>query len=218
MKTIYGMRSGDVWWAASDLGWVVGHSYICYGPLIYGITSVLYEGKPDRTPNPGSYFRIIDEHKVNAVFSVPTSFRVIKREDPDAEFGKKYNISSLRTIFIAGEHCDYDTKCWVEKIFNIPVLNHWWQTETGHPVTATCLGLENSMDPPKYSAGLPVPGYDIKILRPDGTEAVKNELGRIAIKLPLPPGNMSVLYHAPERFCQVYFSKYPVREYSLINI
>ncbi|XP_049825489.1 acyl-CoA synthetase short-chain family member 3, mitochondrial [Aethina tumida] len=209
MSNIYGMKPDDVWWVASDLGWVVGHSYICYGPLLYGITTVMYEGKPDRTPNPGSYFRIINEHKVNAMFSVPTAFRVIKREDPEVEFGRKYAINSLRTIFVAGEHCDYETKSWMEKIFKVPVLNHWWQTETGHAITASCLGLRNSLSPPKYSSGMPVPGYNIQVLRDDGTETKPHELGRIAIKLPLPPGTVSTLYEAPERFCQTYFNKYP---------
>ncbi|EFA12019.1 Acetyl-coenzyme A synthetase-like Protein [Tribolium castaneum] len=209
MSVIYGMGPNDVWWAASDLGWVVGHSYICYAPLLYGITSVMYEGKPDRTPDPGQYFRIINEHKVNAIFTVPTAFRVIHREDPDIEFGRKYSIRSLRTIFVAGEHCDYETKMWAEKTFNVPVLNHWWQTETGHAITATCLGYGHNLSPPKYTAGMPFPGYDIKILRSDGMEASNNELGRIVIKLPLPPGTMSTLYQAPERFCQVYFSRYP---------
>ncbi|KAK9890129.1 hypothetical protein WA026_008938 [Henosepilachna vigintioctopunctata] len=209
MSTVYGMGPEDVWWAASDLGWVVGHSYICYGPLLAGITSVMYEGKPDRTPDPGQYFRIINEHKVNGLFSVPTAFRVIKREDPEVEFGRKYSLKSLKAIIVAGEHCDYETKAWAERVFNAPVLNQWWQTETGHAMAAHCIGLGHSMNPPKYTAGMAFPGYDIKILRKDGTEAVRNELGRIVVKLPLPPGTMSCLYQAPERFCQVYFQKYP---------
>ncbi|XP_017781697.1 PREDICTED: acyl-CoA synthetase short-chain family member 3, mitochondrial isoform X2 [Nicrophorus vespilloides] len=209
MQTIYGMGPNDVWWSASDLGWVVGHSYICYGPLLYGITSVMYEGKPDRTPDPGQYFRIIDKHKVNAIFTVPTSFRVIKREDPDVEYGKGYSLKSLKRIFVAGEHCDYDTKSWVEKIFNVPVLNHWWQTETGHAITATCVGLGHSLSPPKYTAGMPFPGYDVRVLKDDGTEAKPHELARIVVKLPLPPGTMSTLYQSPERFCQLYFRKFP---------
>lgn len=174
-------------------------------------------------------FRIISEHKVNAIFSVPTAFRVIRREDPDIEFGRKYSMKSLRTIFVAGEHCDYETKFWAEKTFNVPVLNHWWQTETGHAITATCVGLDHSLTPPKYTCGMPFPGYDgrsrllrlyrihvyaitvsVRILREDGTEAAKHELGRVVIKLPLPPGMMSTLYQAPERFCQVYFMKHPV--------
>lgn len=128
MSTIYGLKPSDVWWAASDLGWVVGHSYICYGPLLFGATSVMYEGKPDRTPDPGQYFRIIEQHKVSALFSIPTAFRVIRRVDSDAKFGRAYNIDSLRTIFVAGEHCDLETKNWIGKTFKVPVLNHWWQS------------------------------------------------------------------------------------------
>ncbi|PSN49136.1 Acyl-CoA synthetase short-chain family member 3, partial [Blattella germanica] len=156
MSAIYGMGKNDIWWTASDMGWVVGHSYICYGPLVYGITSVI-----------------------------------------------------LRTLFVAGEHCDYDTKSWSEKVFDVPVLNHWWQTETGHSITANCIGFGHTTNPPKYSAGMPFIGYDVHILRSDGSEADWNELGRIVCKLPLPPGTMSTLYKAPERFLQVYFSKYP---------
>ncbi|XP_025834901.1 acyl-CoA synthetase short-chain family member 3, mitochondrial isoform X2 [Agrilus planipennis] len=209
MSAVYGMGSDDIWWCASDLGWVVGHSYICYGPLLYGITSVMYEGKPDRTPDPGQYFRIIDDHKVNAIFTVPTAFRVIKREDPNVCFGRNYSTKSLRRIFVAGEHCDYETKAWAEKVFNVPVLNHWWQTETGHAITAHCIGLGHSLSPPKYTTGMPFAGYDVRILREDGTETTSHELGRIVVKLPLPPGTVSTLYQAPERFCDVYFSKYP---------
>lgn len=160
MNTIYGLKPNDVWWSASDLGWVVGHSYICYGPLLYGATSVMYEGKPDRTPDPGQYFRIIHQHHVSAIFSVPTAFRVIRRVDPEIQFGRKYNLSSLRTIFIAGEHCDLETKFWMERVFNVPVLNHWWQTETGSAITATCVGLDQDLYPPNFTTGLPFCGYD----------------------------------------------------------
>lgn len=160
MNTIYGLKPSDVWWAASDLGWVVGHSYICYGPLLFGATSVMYEGKPDRTPDPGQYFRIIEQHKVSALFSVPTAFRVIRRVDPDIQYGKEFSTESLRAVFIAGEHCDMETKNWMEKIFKVPVLNHWWQTETGSAITATCMGFNQSLYPPKYSTGKPFVGYD----------------------------------------------------------
>jgi propionyl-CoA synthetase len=209
MHAIYGLEKNDVWWTASDMGWVVGHSYICYGPLVYGITSVMYEGKPDRTPDPGAYFRVIHEHGVNAMFTAPTALRVIKRVDPEVKYGFQYSTKSLRTLFVAGEHCDYDTVVWARRIFHVPVLNHWWQTETGHAITAVCIGFSHSLNPPKYSAGFPFIGYDVHVLRPDGTEANWNELGRIVCKLPLPPGTMSTLYKAPERFVQVYFSKYP---------
>lgn len=159
MSTIYAVKQSDVWWAASDLGWVVGHSYICYGPLLFGATLVMYEGKPDRTPDPGQYFRIIEQHKVTALFSVPTAFRVIRRVDPEIKFGRNYNTESLRTIFIAGEHCDLETKNWMEKIFKVPVLNHWWQTETGSAITATCLAFNHNLHPPPFTAGLPFVGY-----------------------------------------------------------
>lgn len=209
MDTIYGVQPDDVWWNASDLGWVVGHSYICYGPLLYGATSVMYEGKPDRTPDPGQYFRLIDQHKVTALFSVPTSFRVLRRTDPDVKYGKKYSMKSLRTIFIAGEHCDSETKMWIEKTFRVPVLNNWWQTETGSAMTATCVGLAQNLNPPNFTTGLPFCGYDIRVLHPDGTEADPNELGRLVVKLPLPPGTMSTLYRNAELFENLYFHKYP---------
>lgn len=173
-------------------------------------------------------FRIIQNHKVTSIFTVPTSFRVIKREDPNLHFGNKYSIASLEKIFVAGEHCDYETKSWVEKIFKVPVLNHWWQTETGHAITATCVGLGHSLYPPKYTAGMPFPGYNgeisrctnfqnalarflVKIMADNGTEAGNNELGRIVVKLPLPPGTMSTLYKNPEKFVDVYFKQYPVK-------
>ncbi|XP_077300094.1 acyl-CoA synthetase short-chain family member 3, mitochondrial [Arctopsyche grandis] len=209
MSNIYGIKDTDVWWAASDLGWVVGHSYICYGPLLFGITCVMYEGKPDRTPDPGQYFRIIHQHQVNAIFTIPTAFRVIRREDPEMRFGRKYSTKSLRNVFVAGEHCDDETKTWAERVFKVPILNHWWQTETGHAITATCLGLvPMKMPAPKFSAGMPVPGYNIQVLRADGSNAKPNELGRIAIKLPLPPGTASTLFKADDRFRQVYFSRF----------
>lgn len=160
MDTIYGIQPDDVWWAASDLGWVVGHSYICFGPLLYGVTSVMYEGKPDRTPDPSSYFRIIEQHNVSALFSVPTAFRVIRRVDPEVKFGKKYSTKSLRTVFIAGEHCDLETKKWIENVFKVPVLNHWWQTETGSAITATCIGFGQNLMVPNHTTGLPYIGYN----------------------------------------------------------
>jgi len=209
LKTLYGLQPNDVWWNASDLGWVVGHSYICYGPLLYGATSVMYEGKPDRTPDPGQYFRIIQQHKVAALFSVPTAFRVLRRVDPDIVYGRKYSLKSLRTIFIAGEHCDIETKNWIEKTFKVPVLNHWWQTETGSAITATCLGYRHNLNTPKHTTGLPYLGYKIKIVQSDGTECAPLQLGRIVIKLPLPPGNMSSLYKNNDLFKKIYFTKFP---------
>ncbi|XP_014469725.1 PREDICTED: acyl-CoA synthetase short-chain family member 3, mitochondrial isoform X2 [Dinoponera quadriceps] len=209
MNTVYGMNKNSVWWVASDMGWVVGHSYICYGPLLYGATSVMYEGKPDRTPDAGQYFRIIEQHNVNALFCVPTALRVIKRADPEILVGRKYSLKSLKTIFVAGEFCDYETKAWAEKTFKVPILNNWWQSETGHPITALCLGYGHHPNLPKFSTGLPIPGYNIHILREDGSIAPQRELGQIAIKLPLPPGCMSTLYRSPERFKEVYFTRFP---------
>ncbi|XP_050533330.1 acyl-CoA synthetase short-chain family member 3, mitochondrial [Daktulosphaira vitifoliae] len=208
MSCIYGMTGDDVWWTASDMGWVVGHSYICYGPLCAGLTSVMYEGKPDRTPDPGQYFRVIQDHKVNGLFTAPTALRVIKREDPNLEYGSKYDTKSLRNLFVAGEHCDHETLSWAGKALNVPVLNHWWQTETGHSITATCIGLGHNLKPPVFSAGMPFPGYDVRILKKDGSPCQLLELGRIVVKLPLPPGVMSCLYKAPERFLNTYFSNY----------
>ncbi|KAI5726855.1 hypothetical protein M8J76_009684 [Diaphorina citri] len=209
MSVIYNMGQDDVWWTASDMGWVVGHSYICYGPLAAGITSVMYEGKPDRTPDPSQYYRVIHNHKVNGLFTAPTALRVIRREDKDSTLGAQYSTDSLRYLFVAGEHCDHETKNWAEKSFNVTMLNHWWQTETGHSITAHCLGYQHDTVPPKYSTGLPFPGYDVRIIRNDGSECEPHELGRIVVKLPLPPGTMSTLYKAPQRFMKIYFTKFP---------
>ncbi|XP_076244347.1 acyl-CoA synthetase short-chain family member 3, mitochondrial [Calliopsis andreniformis] len=206
MKTVYDMDKNSVWWVASDMGWVVGHSYICYGPLVYGATSVMYEGKPDRTPDAAQYFRLIEQHNINALFCVPTALRVIRRADPDLLLGGKYSTKSLKYIFVAGEFCDYETKVWAEKAFKVPVLNNWWQSETGHPITALCLGYGQNPSLPKNSTGLSLPGYDINILREDGSKAENHELGRIAIKLPLPPGCLSTLFQSDDKFEEVYFS------------
>lgn len=210
MSVIYGIQPDDVCWWASDLGWVVGHSYICYGPLLYGATSVMYEGKPDRTPDPGQYFRIIEQHKVNQLFAVPTAFRVIRRVDADIKYGQKYNTGSLKTIFLAGEQCDIETKRWIESVFKVPVLNQWWQTETGSAITANCAGYGHNLNPPKYTTGLPYLGYDVKVFRPDGNEAEPNEMGRITIKLPLPPGCVATLYKNDDLFKKTYFQRFKV--------
>ncbi|XP_076290784.1 acyl-CoA synthetase short-chain family member 3, mitochondrial [Lasioglossum baleicum] len=208
MKTVYGMNKDSVWWVASDLGWVVGLSYICYGPLLYGATSVMYEGKPDRTPDAAQYFRVIDLHNVNALFCVPTALRVIRRDDENLILSRKYSTKSLKTIFVAGEFCDYETKIWAEHAFKVPVINNWWQSETGHPITALCLGYGHNPRIPKNSTGLPIPGYHIDILRDDGSKAEPLEMGRITIKLPLPPGCISTLYGADDRFKEIYFSRH----------
>ncbi|XP_031334339.1 acyl-CoA synthetase short-chain family member 3, mitochondrial-like isoform X3 [Photinus pyralis] len=209
MKAIHGMENDDVWWATSDFGWAVGHTYMCYGPLVCGLTSVLYEGKPIRTPDAGQYFRIIEKYQVNAMFTVPTALRVIKREDPCTIIGKQYDISSIRCLFLAGEHLDHETKMWAEDAFGVPVLNQWWQTETGYPITATCAGLDHNLHPPKLTVGLPFAGYDVRVLSKNGSEAKPNEIGDVVIKLPLPPGTFSTLYKAYSRFCKTYFRRYP---------
>ncbi|KAF4792437.1 Acyl-CoA synthetase short-chain family member 3, mitochondrial [Turdus rufiventris] len=160
MSAVYGLKPGEVWWAASDLGWVVGHSYICYGPLLHGNTTVLYEGKPVGTPDAGAYFRVLAEHEVAAFFTSPTAIRAIRQQDPEAALGKQYSLKRFRTMFVAGEHCDVDTLEWSKRVFKVPVLDHWWQTESGSPITASCVGLGNSTTPPPGQAGKPVPGYN----------------------------------------------------------
>jgi len=209
MQTIFGSNPGDIWWAASDLGWIVGHEYTCYSPLLNRNTTVLYEGKPVGTPDPGQFFRVIEEHGVQGLYTAPTAIRAIKREDQPGTWATKYNLNTLRSIFVAGEHCDYDTRLWAEKVFGVPVLDNWWQTETGHAIAATCLGLGHSSNPPKDVSGMAVPGWDMKILKEDGSESEPNELGRIVAKLPMPPGCMSTLFKADDRFVETYFSSYP---------
>ncbi|XP_058841649.1 acyl-CoA synthetase short-chain family member 3, mitochondrial isoform X3 [Acipenser ruthenus] len=160
MSNVYGLSPGEVWWAASDLGWVVGHSYICYAPLLHGNTTVLYEGKPVGTPDAGAFFRLISEHGVAAMFTAPTAIRAIRQHDPQAALGRQHPLTRMRTLFVAGERCDADTLGWAKKTFKVPVLDHWWQTESGSPITASCIGLGNSLTPPAGQAGKPVPGYN----------------------------------------------------------
>ncbi len=209
MKHIYGINPGEVWWAASDVGWVVGHSYIVYAPLLMGATTILYEGKPVGTPDPGAFWRVISQHNVKALFTAPTAFRAIKREDPNGEFLKKYDISCFQTLFLAGERTDPDTLYWAMDLLKVPVIDHWWQTETGWAITANFRGLE--LFPVKAgSATMPVPGYDVKIIQPDsGKELPANEQGVIGIKLPLPPGTLPTLFQNDEKFKESYMSAYP---------
>ncbi|XP_054655887.1 acyl-CoA synthetase short-chain family member 3, mitochondrial isoform X11 [Dunckerocampus dactyliophorus] len=166
MSNIYGLRPGEVWWAASDLGWVVGHSYICYAPLLHGNTTILYEGKPVGTPDPGAFFRVLSEHQAAGMFTAPTAIRAIRQQDPQAESAATYPLPKLRSIFLAGERCDVETLEWAKRSFRAPVLDHWWQTETGSPITSTCVGLGNSLTPPAGQAGKPVPGYDVGVAAP----------------------------------------------------
>ena len=187
MRNIYGVEPGEVYWAASDLGWAVGHSYIVYGPLFHGNTTILYEGKPVGTPDAGAFWRVISQHGVRAFFTAPTAFRAIKRDDPNGEHVRRYDLSGLRTLFLAGERCDPATLAWAEQQLGVPVIDHWWQTETGWPVGCNCVGL--GLLPVKPgSCAVPVPGYDVRVLTDEGTEARAGETGNVVIKLPLPPG------------------------------
>lgn len=209
METIYGIKPGEVFWAASDLGWIVGHEYICYSPLLNGNSTVIYEGKPVGTPDAGQFFRVISEYNVRGLFLAPTALRAIKKEDPEIKYGKKYNIDNLKYIFVAGEHCDHDTRVWTVNNFKAPVLDNWWQTETAHAISATCVGLGMDVDPPKDVTGKAVPGFDVRVIKEDGSLAATNELGRIVCKLPLAPGTMKTLFNDDHRFVETYFSSYP---------
>ena len=205
MKHVYGVEPGDVFWAASDVGWVVGHSYIVYGPLLYGCTTVLYEGKPVGTPDPGAFWRVISEYGVDVMFTAPTAFRAIKREDPDGTYIGQYDLSKLRALFLAGERCDPDTLLWAQEKLGIPVIDHWWQTETGWPIAANCLGIEELPVRPG-SPTRAVPGYDVRILGEDGQELPDGEIGSIMIRLPLPPGTLATLWQNDDRFVEAYLS------------
>jgi propionyl-CoA synthetase len=208
LSHVYGMKPGDVFWAASDIGWVVGHSYIVYAPLFLGCTTVLYEGKPVGTPDASAYWRLIAEHRVNALFTAPTALRAIKREDPDAKLAREFDLSSLRTLFLAGERADPDTVGWAERALDVPVIDHWWQTETGWPIAANCMGL--APQPVKHgSPTRPVPGYDVRVLGEDGSELPGGETGNICLKLPLPPGCLKTLWQNDAGFEQKYLSRFP---------
>jgi len=208
MSNVYGVQPGEVYWAASDVGWVVGHSYIVYAPLLAGCTTVLYEGKPVGTPDPGAFWRVISEHGVAVLFTAPTAFRAIKKEDPDGEHYRRYDLSKFRTLFLAGERTDPDTYHWARHLLGTPVIDHWWQTETGWAIAANCLGIE--MLPVKPgSPTRPVPGYRVDILAPDGSVLPASQEGAVAIKLPLPPGSLPTLWHDDERFVSSYLSRFP---------
>ena len=208
MRNIFGLDPGEVFWTASDVGWVVGHSYIVYAPLLAGCTTVLYEGKPVGTPDPGAFWRVASQHGVRVLFTAPTAFRAIKREDPRAEQMKKYDLSKLRALFLAGERCDPDTLLWAQANLHVPVIDHWWQTETGWPISANPIGLEMLPIKPG-SATKPGPGYDVQILDSGGRELPPNETGSIVIKLPLPPGCLPTLWNDDQGFQNSYLSRYP---------
>ena len=207
MKNIYNIDQNDVWWSASDIGWIVGHSYIVYAPLFKGCTTVLFEGKPVGTPDAGVFWRIISDYKIKSLFTAPTAFRAIKKEDPNGKFFTKYDLTSFKTLFLAGERADPDTLKWAESLLKVPVIDHWWQTETSWAISANCTGIETLKT--KYgSACKPVPGYDVQILKSDGKKAKPNEMGDIVVKLPLPPGTFPTLWNADERYKENYMSKY----------
>ena len=208
MKNFYNVDPGEVFWAASDIGWIVGHSYICYAPLIHGNTTLVFEGKPVGTPDAGTFWRVISEHKVSNFFTAPTAFRAIKRMDPKGELKKKYDLSNLRALFLAGERADPDTVNWAENLLQIPIIDHWWQTETGYVIAGNPLGIEKL--PIKVgSPTVPMPGFDIKVLDRSGSELPAGQLGSIAIKLPLPPGTLPTLWNAPDRFESSYLNTFP---------
>jgi len=208
MKNIYGVDPGEAFWAASDVGWVVGHSYICYAPLLTGNTAIIFEGKPVGTPDAGTFWRVMAEHKVASFFTAPTAFRAIKRDDPKGDFVKKYDLSNLRLLYLAGERADPDTIQWAEQQTGIPVIDHWWQTETGWPIAANPAGIE--VMPIKYgSSSVPMPGYDVQVLDEGGNQVPAGTLGAIAIKMPLPPGCLPTLWNADERYVSSYMTTFP---------
>ena len=208
MKNIYNVDPGDVFWAASDVGWVVGHSYICYAPLIHGNTTIVFEGKPVGTPDAGTFWRVMSEHNVRSFFTAPTAFRAIKREDPKGAFKAKYDLSGLRALYPAGERADPDTIHWAQDLLGVPVIDHWWQTETGWTIAGNPMGVE----PLPIKVGSPsvaMPGYDVQILDENGNRQPENTLGAIAIKLPLPPGTLPTLWNADERYRASYLNTFP---------
>jgi propionyl-CoA synthetase len=208
MKNVYNVDPGDVFWAASDVGWVVGHSYICYAPLIHGNTTIVFEGKPVGTPDAGTFWRVISEHKVKSFFTAPTAFRAVKREDPTGEFVKKYDLSCLEQVYLAGERADPDTIVWAQDQLKVPVIDHWWQTETGWAIAANPVGIE-LLDVKLGSPSVPMPGYDVQILDEGGHPMKPGELGAIAVKLPLPPGTLPNLWNAEDRFHKSYLQQFP---------
>ncbi|HWN02880.1 MAG TPA: propionyl-CoA synthetase [Candidatus Dormibacteraeota bacterium] len=208
MGAVYGMGAGEVFWAASDIGWVVGHSYIVYAPLLKGCTTILYEGKPVGTPDPGAFWRVCAQHGVSALFTAPTAFRAIRKEDPQGEHMARYDLSRFRTLFLAGERCDPDTLIWARERLAVPVVDHWWQTETGWPMAANCVGL--GMLPVKPGSPTKiVPGYDIRVLGEDNQEMPAGQIGSIAVKLPMPPGSLPTLWNNDAGYERSYLTRHP---------
>ncbi len=208
MKNIYDVDPGEAYWAASDVGWVVGHSYIVYAPLLHGCTTILYEGKPVGTPDAGAFWRVISQHRVSALFTAPTAFRAIRQQDPNGEHIAKYDLGGFRTLFLAGERCDPDTLHWAEQKLRVPVIDHWWQTETGWAIAANCMGIE----PLPVKAGSPTraaPGWDLQVLNGEGRPVEPGTIGAIVARLPLPPGSFPTLWNADERFEKSYMTNFP---------
>ncbi len=208
MQAVYDTQPGEVFWAASDMGWAVGHSYILYGPLLCGCTTVLYEGKPVGTPDAGAFWRVIAQHRVKAFFTAPTAFRAIKKEDPRGELIGQYDLSNFKALYLAGERCDPDTIGWAQDKLKVPVVDHWWQTELGWPAVANCRGIE-PMPVKPGSSSVVVPGYDIQVLDEEGRPVAANTIGNIVIKLPLPPGTLSTLWNNEQGYRDTYLRRYP---------
>ena len=208
MKHVYDVEPSEVYWAASDVGWVVGHSYIVYGPLFHGCTTVLYEGKPVGTPDAGAFWRVIAEHGVSTLFTAPTAFRAIRQQDPEGEQIGRYDLSGFRALFLAGERCDPETLRWAEQQLGVPVIDHWWQTETGWAIAANCLGIEHLPVKPGSSTRA-VPGWHLSVLDPGGNEVPPGAVGALVVKLPMPPGSTPTLWNADDRFRETYLSAFP---------
>jgi propionyl-CoA synthetase len=208
MQNIYDVSPGEVYWAASDVGWVVGHSYIVYGPLLHGCTTVLYEGKPVGTPDAGAFWRVIADHGVVSMFTAPTALRAIRQQDPDGTLIGDYDLTEFRSLFLAGERVDPDTLAWTEQQLGVPVIDHWWQTETGWAITAVCLGIETLPVVPG-SSGPTAPGWDLAVLGPEGAELSPGEIGALCVRLPMPPSALPTLWNAEERFVNTYLSEFP---------
>jgi propionyl-CoA synthetase len=208
MQNVFGVGPGEVYWAASDLGWTVGHSYIVYGPLFHGCTTVLYEGKPVGTPDAGAFWRVVSDHDVSTLFTAPTAFRAIRQQDPEGSHIGQYDLSRFRALFLAGERCDPETLRWAEEKLGVPVIDNWWQTETGWPIAANCLGIERLPVVPG-SPTRAVPGWDVRVVDSTGKEQPSGEIGALVVKLPMPPGSSPTLWNAAERFREVYLSTFP---------
>ena len=208
MKNIYDVEAGEVYWAASDIGWVVGHSYIVYGPLFHGCTTILYEGKPVGTPDAGAFWKVIADHGVTAMFTAPTAIRAIRQHDPDGSLIRDYDLSRFRTLFLAGERSDPDTLGWAGRHLGVPVIDHWWQTETGWSIAAICMGIE-ALSVVPGSPGPAAPGWDLAVIGEGGEELPSGEIGALCAKLPLPPATFPSLWNAEDRFVDTYFARYP---------